>query len=168
MAPIVGYVKDSSEIQIKESFLNFFLLHRKKTDEITKSVLAELQQNGLGIMMCRDQGRDNASTMAGIPSGVQCRIKQVNSKAVFFPCANYSLNFSGVHAVASSKHSATFFAVVESVCPFFSSSTQRWKVLLEHVPIVVKRVIHTQWSAHYEAVKAIQHCFLDVVSATNK
>ena len=35
-------------------------------------------------------------------------------------------------------------------------------------PIVVKRVIDTQWSAHYEALKALQHYFLDVVSALNE
>ena len=33
---------------------------------------------------------------------------------------------------------------------------------------MVKRVIDTQWSAHYEALKALQHYFLDVVSALNE
>ena len=127
MALIVRYVKvDSSEVQIKESFLNFFLLGRKNADEITKSILDELQQNDLDIMMCRGQAYDNASIMAGIRSGVRCRIKQVNSKAIFIPYANHSLNLAGVHAVASSEHSATFFAVVQRVYSFFSASTQRW------------------------------------------
>ena len=61
------------------------------------------------------QAYDNASTMAGIHSGVQCRIKQLNSKAIFSLCANHSLNLTGVHTVASSKHSATFFAVVATL-----------------------------------------------------
>ena len=169
MALIVRYVKvDNSEVQIKESFLNFFPLHRKNADEITKSILDELQQNGLNITMCRGQAHDNASTMAGIRSGVQRKIKQVNSKAIFIPCANHSLNLAGVHAVALSEHSATFFAVVERVYSFFSASTQRWEVLLKHVLIVVKRVIDTRWSVHYETVKALQHYFLDVVSALNE
>ena len=56
MALIVRYVKiDSSEVQIKKSFLNFFPLHRKNAHEITKSILDELQQNDLDIMMCRGQ-----------------------------------------------------------------------------------------------------------------
>ena len=126
MALIVRYVKvDGSEVQIKESFLNFFPLHKKNANEITKSILDEFQQNGLDIMMCRGQAYDNASTMVGIRSGVQCRIKQINSKTIFIPCAHHSLNLAGVHAVASSKHSATFFAVVEKVYFFFSASTQR-------------------------------------------
>ena len=119
-------------------------------------------------MMYRGQAYDNASTMAGIRSGIQCRIKQVDSKTIFIPCANHSLNLAGVHAVASSEHSATVFAVVKRVYSFFSASTQRWQVLLKHVPIVLKRVIDTQWSAHYEAAKALQHHFLDVVSALNE
>ena len=69
--------------------------------------------------MCRGQAYDNASTMAGIRSGVQCRIKQVNFKAISSPCANHSLNIAGVHAVASSKHCATFFSVVKRVYSFF-------------------------------------------------
>ena len=69
--------------------------------------------------MCRGQTYHNASTMARIRSGVQCRIKQVNSKAIFIPCANHWLNLAGVHAVASSEQSATFFAVVERVYSFF-------------------------------------------------
>ena len=119
MALIVRYIKvDSSGVQIKKSFLNFLPLHRKSADEIIKSILDEPQQNGLDIMMCRGQAYDNASPMAGIRSGVPCRIKQVNYKAIFIPCVNYSLNLTGVHAVASSEHSATFFAVVERVYSF--------------------------------------------------
>ena len=46
------------------------------------------------------------------------------------------------------------------VC-FVCLSTQRWKVLFKNVPIVVKRVIDTRLSAHYEAVKTLQYYFLD-------
>ena len=75
--------------------------------------------------MCRGQAYDNSSPMAGIRSGVQCRIKQVNSEAIFILCVNHSLNLTDVYAVASSEHSATFFAVVERVYSFFSASNQR-------------------------------------------
>ena len=69
--------------------------------------------------MCRDQAYENASTVAEIRSEVQCKIKQVNSKARFISCANHSLNIVGVHPVALSEHSATFFAVVERVYSYF-------------------------------------------------
>ena len=86
MVFIVRYVKidSNNEVQIKESFLNFFPLHGKNADKITKSILNELQQNGLDIMMCRGQSYNNASTIAGVRTGVQCRIKDINSKAFLF------------------------------------------------------------------------------------
>ena len=94
--------------------------------------------------MCRGKAYDKASTMAGIRSGVQCRIKQVNFKTIFFSCANYSLNLAGVQAVASSEHSATFFAVLKRFYSSFCASIQKCEVLFKHVPIVVKRVIDTR------------------------
>ena len=118
--------------------------------------------------MCRGQSYDNPSTMAGVRTGAQCRIKDINSKAFFISCGNYSLNLAGVHAVGSSEVSETFFAVVEKIYSFFSAFTHRWEVLLKHVPNVVKRVTDTRWSAHYEAVKALQRYFIDVVGALNK
>ena len=94
MTFIARYVKIdcNNEVQIKESFLNFFPLHGKNADEITKSILDKLQQNGLNIMMCRGQSHDNASTMAWVRTGVQRRIKNINPKALFIPCGNHSLN----------------------------------------------------------------------------
>ena len=77
----------------------------------TKSILNELQQNSLDIMMCRGQAYDNASIMAGVRTGVQCRIKDINSKALFIPCGKHSFNLAGVHAVGSSEVSETIFAV---------------------------------------------------------
>ena len=132
MTFIVRNVKVDSniEVQIKESCLNFFPLHGKNPDEITKSILSELQQNGLDIMMCRGQTYDNAPTMAGVRTGVQRRIKYINSKALFIPCGNYSLNLAGVHAMRSLEVSETFFAVVKRIYSFFSASTHRWEVLL--------------------------------------
>ena len=150
MTFIVRYVKidSNNEVQIKEFFLNFFPLRGKNADEITKSTLNELQQNGLDIIVYRGQAYDNASTVAGVRTGVQRRIEGVNSKALFIPCGNHSLNLPGVHAVGLSEVSETFFAVVERIYSFFSASTHRWEVLLKHVPNVVKRMIDTRWSVH--------------------
>ena len=121
MTFIVRYVKidSNNEVQIKESFLNFFPLHGKNADEITKSILNKLQQNGLDIMMCRSQAYSNALTMEGVRTGVQRRIKDINSKVLFIPCRNLSLNLTGVYAVGSSKVFKTFFAVMENIYSFF-------------------------------------------------
>jgi len=56
MASVVRFVRvNSSEVQIKKSFLNFLPLHGKNTKDITKSILSKLQENVLDVMMCRGQ-----------------------------------------------------------------------------------------------------------------
>ena len=93
--------------------------------------------------------------MAGIHSGVQQRIKYVNSKAEFVACNNHSLNLACMNAAGQSVNSMTFFAAVEKIFTFFSASTHRWDILKKFVPITVKRVVETRWSAKNDAVHAI-------------
>ena len=90
--------------------------------------------------------------MSGIHAGVQQTIKNINSKALFVPCGNHTLNLAGVHAVGSSQLSDRFFAVLERLYAFFAASPHRWDVLLKHTPIALKRMIDTRWSAHHAAV----------------
>ena len=54
----------------------------------------------IDIANCRGQAYDNASVMSGKHNGVQKRIKDVNPKAEFVLCSNYSLNLAVVHAAA--------------------------------------------------------------------
>ena len=77
MAFVVTYAKvEESEAQINESYVNFLPLHGKTAEEITKSVLDELHENDLDVMMCKRQACDNASTMSGIHSAAQRRIRR--------------------------------------------------------------------------------------------
>jgi len=59
-------------------------------------------------MMCRGQAYDDASTMSGIHSGVQRRIKEINSKALSVLRENHSLNLAGIHVSGSSELSDFF------------------------------------------------------------
>jgi len=88
--------------------LNFLPLHGKTAKEITNSVLNELHENVLDVMIRKSQAYDKTSTTSGIHSGVQRRIKEINSKPIFVPCGNHSLNLAGIHAVGSSELSDVF------------------------------------------------------------
>ena len=55
----------------------------------------------------------------------------------------------------------TFFTFVQNVYTFFSSSTHRWAVLLQHLSaaseqITVKRLSSTRWSARADATRALK------------
>lgn len=166
MCLIIRYVHiESGQVEVRESFLEYFPLDGKGASDITNDTLKILEKDGLDIKLCRSQGYDNAATMSGIHSGVQTRIKELNPKVLFVPCANHSLNLCGVHSFASVVSSVTFFGVLENVYTFFSASTHRWDVLMEHVEISVKRVNDTRWSAHHDAVKAVMKQFHELVEA---
>ena len=169
MSQVIRYVKiDNRNVEVKESFLGFIPLSGKKADSITQEIVQSLEKDGLDLKLCRSQGYDNATTMSGIYTGVQTRIKKFNPKAIFVPCANHSLNLCGVHAFGSVSVCVTFFGTLESVYTFFSCSTHIWEVLKETVGVTVKRLNDTRWSAHHDAVKPIFKHFEKLVKAVEK
>lgn len=166
MSEVIRYVHiENKKVEVKESFLRYYELTGKKALDITQSILNAIEEDGLDITNCRGQGYDNASTMAGVHSGVQARIRELNPKALFVPCANHSLNLCGIHSFATVPSCVTFFGTLERLYVFFSSSTHRWDILLSKVEVTVKRLAETRWSAHYDAVKPVFKCFSKIVDA---
>ena len=62
---------------IREEFIKFEALERTTAHHIASSIKNSLQQIGLDISLCRGQGYDGCTTMAGEKVGVQGIIKQV-------------------------------------------------------------------------------------------
>jgi hypothetical protein len=98
---VLRYVKiNDNKASVEESFLRFIEMKGKNVEEITSMILKQLEMSGLDIQDCRGQAFDNAAVMAGHRSGVQARITDINSKIVFVPCTNHSLNLAAVHAAS--------------------------------------------------------------------
>jgi hypothetical protein len=52
----------------------------------------------------------------------------------------------------------SFFGIVQCIYVLFSSSTRRWKVLLDHIPsLTVKGLSNTRWVSQIKSVKAIRY-----------
>ncbi|XP_044765379.1 uncharacterized protein LOC123321713 [Coccinella septempunctata] len=118
MSEVIRYVHiENKKVEVKESFLGYFHFTGKKAIDITQDILNAVEEDGLDLAMCRGQGYDNASTIAGVHSGVQARIREINPKALLVPCANHSLNLCGVHSFATVSSCVTFFG-----CMFFSQA----------------------------------------------
>ncbi|XP_073407844.1 zinc finger MYM-type protein 1-like [Dendrobates tinctorius] len=97
--------------------------------------------------------------MSGKYNGVQTHVRNVCPYATFIPCAAHSLNLVGKNCAESIPEIFRFFNVLEHLYVFFSSSTGRWRVLVDKLkPLglpVVKQLSATRWSARYEAVLAL-------------
>ncbi|KAL0444463.1 UNVERIFIED_CONTAM: hypothetical protein Slati_2169000 [Sesamum latifolium] len=81
----------------------------------------------------------------------------MNPRALYMPCACHSLNLTLSDMVHSCVKAISFFRVVQRIYTLFSSSTKRWKVLLDHVfGLTVKSLSNTHWKSRIKSVKAIR------------
>jgi hypothetical protein len=167
---IIRYVSPSCHEPV-ERFLTFLPIHSHTGENLANALLTFLGVSGLGldIAHCRGQSYDNASNMSGRYSGMQAKIKEVNSQAVYIPCAAHSLNLVGQSAVDCCIEAVTFFSLVQQIYVFFSASTKRWHTLTDSLDSkgckVPKRPSDTRWSAHASATEAL-HAGYSVFEST--
>ena len=112
----------------------------------------------LVINNCRSQSYDNASNMSSIYSGVQAHMRQINSLAVWVPCASHSLSLVGSSAAESCTNEVNCFSILQSLYSFFVALPQRWSKFISNMPNkahVVKSLSETRWSALVDASKAL-------------
>lgn len=73
------------------------------------------------------------------------------------PCACHSLNLTVCDMTLSCRKAVSFFGIVQRLYSLFSSSTKRWKVLLDNVPtLTIKFLCNTRWESRIKSVKAIR------------
>ncbi|XP_026482761.1 zinc finger MYM-type protein 1-like [Ctenocephalides felis] len=151
---IIRYVRNNGEIV--ERFLEFIPNTGHKAQDIEDALLKSLERNGLDIMNCRGQSYDNASNMSGVYSGVQSRIKATNPLAEYVPCAAHSLNLVGTCAAESVTEAVDFFSTLQELYNFFTISTNRWDILVQHTSLRLKSLSQTRWSARHDACYALE------------
>lgn len=179
---IVRYVTDTN-VSV-ERFLTFVENCGHKSADMEKCVLDILVENQINIEDCRGQSYDNASNMAGVYSGLQARIKQINRFATFVPCAAHSLNLVGAAAAECCLGATEYFMFVQKVYTFFSASTGRWSTLRDvleqknnlrdqstdiedktNKSLFPKALSTTRWSARADACKALATSYSEFCEA---
>lgn len=104
---------------------------------------------------------DGAAAMSGKHSGLKARILEKNKRALYVHCFNHRLNLVLTQSILCSIEMKTFFATVEEIYSFFSSSPKRSAILdniitEQNLPAVhLKRVHDVRWTGYSEPVKAI-------------
>lgn len=148
-----------NKFKIDERFLSFSAIHDTTGLGITNTIIAQLNKFKLNVQNLRGQGYDNGANMVGIVKGVQNRILEINSRALFVPCACHKLNLM-VNDTAKliDNQAFKFFNIVQDCFVFFSESTKRWGILqnfAESEKITLKNVSTTRWSSREEATKCL-------------
>ncbi|XP_026482298.1 uncharacterized protein LOC113389482 [Ctenocephalides felis] len=142
---------------------------RKTTGEyITRSILQELDRNGLDIQNYRGQGYDNGANMVGINKDVGTRILFINPRAFSKPCGCHSWNLLLIDAAKSSGTSKKFLAFVNKIFVLFAKSSKRWDIVRMKLKLTLKPLSETRWESRIGAVKAIFLQFDDVIECVNE
>ncbi|GFY48121.1 hypothetical protein TNIN_238991 [Trichonephila inaurata madagascariensis] len=110
---------ENQKVRVEESFIDFIETKNKTAEVISGMIISKLKADGLDDMNYRGQAYDNAAMMVGCHTGVQQRIKDINTNAEFVPCSNHSLNLVYVHAPSVEVNSVTFFGTLERCYSFF-------------------------------------------------
>jgi hypothetical protein len=154
---IIRYVLPQGPV---ERFIKFIPIRQHSGQALAEVILQTLQEHGLSFDECRGQSYDNAANMSGVYNGVQALLRKENELADYIPCCGHSLNLVGKCAVDCCPLAVYFFDFVQNLYTFFAASTSRWSLLIDAIrPLglpTLKRLSDTRWSAHWEAINALQ------------
>lgn len=150
----------SSDSDINEDFLGFCPLLKQDSATITQAIIAQLEKWGLPFSFLRGQGYDGASNMSGRLSGVQKRIQELQSRALYTHCRSHALNLVVVHGCSDVPIIRNTMAFIEKVAVFFSAGTRKHK--LQDVfqeeggdgPRGIPLMSDTRWGSRIKSVNA--------------
>jgi hypothetical protein len=131
------------------------------------TIVETLKEIGLNRCVVVAQCYDGASVMSGTISGVQARVRQIHSCAVYIHCHSHRLNLVIVDVCRDVKSAGEFFALVELLYVFIT----RQKVheifirLQKERDLSIRelgRLSDTRWACRYRNIAVIIERF-DVI-----
>lgn len=125
-----------------------------------------MRKYGLDPQCIVSQGYDGASVMSGRCRGVQKLIRDSVPHAIYIHCQAHVLNLVLVDSVKSIPEAEEFFALLEALYVFISTSKAhtiylaKQKEMYPKKPVrELKRLSDTRWTCRYEAINAVSHTF---------
>ena len=114
MTVILRFVQCDEEdgVTVKEAFLGYLRVDDSTGRGLLDSFVKRAEELGLNFADCRMQCYDNGANIKGKEAGVQARLLEIDSKVLYVPCANHSLNLVVVDCAKSSTEALLFFGVL--------------------------------------------------------
>lgn len=170
MSVVLRYVNlEDSNVKICESFLGFLPVEDKTGEGLNEKLLEFLRMLSINLNDARGQAYDNGSNMKGKIKGVQKRILNLNSRAIYNPCFSHNTNLVIGDAEKSIAAFITFFGIVQKLYKFCSSSTNRWDVISRHVKkFSLKSHSETRWESRLESLKPLRYEITNVRDALSE
>ena len=141
-------------------------------ESLASYILETLKKYQLDAKLMVSQGYDGASVMSGRCSGVQMRIKEHAPHAIYIHCHAHVLNLVLVDSVKAIPEAAEFFALLEALYIFMSTSKAHTVFLAKQKdvypgkqPRELKRLSDTRWACRHDAINAVAYTFEALVSA---
>ena len=171
MAIVLRYV-DIETGSILERFLTYVEVVSLDAQGLSTYILDTLKHFGLDSTCIVSQGYDGASVMSGKCSGVQQRIKEVAPQALYVHCYAHCLNLALVDTTRSIADASEFFALMETLYVFMSSSKSHDIYLQKQNELHpskqlrrLQRLSDTRWACRYFAVDAVCCTFDSLLAA---
>ena len=156
---------DVSDGSVHEHFLTF--IHAEKLDaaSLTSYIKQLISTYDLDPVKMVSQGYDGASVMSGHCTGVQTRVREFAPHATYIHCYAHVLNLVLVDSVKSVNLASEFFALLEALYVFVSSSKihvlfmeKQHQCRPHDQPLELQKLSDTRWICRYAAVKCCMSC----------
>ena len=171
LAIVLRYI-DIKAAAIHERFLTYVPAESLTAESLTTYILTTLRKYQLDSKFMVSQGYDGASVMSGGCSGVQTRIREIAPQAIYVHCNAHCLNLCLVDCAKAVCEASEFFASLESLYVFLSSSKchtifmqQQKEIYPDKQPRQLQRLSDTRWACRQGAVNTVCYTF-DAIIAT--
>ena len=167
MTVILRFLQCDEEdgVIVKEAFSGYLRVDGSTGRGLLDTFMKRAEELGLDFADCRGQCYDNGTNIKGKEASFQARLLEINSKALYVPCANHSVNLVVVHCAKSSTEALLFFGVLAQLYTVFSSSTSRWTIMKKHVKISIQSPSATRWESRIKCIVLLRFYLSDVLDA---
>lgn len=136
--------------------MGFVELEKLDAKYVADTILQFTEKLGIEMTKLIGLGFDGCSTMAGKDTGVQKRIREKYSKAIYFHCASHRLNLV-VNDLNQVPEIRNTIGTIKQVIRFFRESTLR-KKKVPNIPALCE----TRWSEKYKSIRHFSNNFATI------